>query len=520
MDSSCRPRRIVPVSLVLSILLSVAYIGSIMKEETVASGIRALDESALEAWHQPGSLPSELLLAQINHPRVEEQQQPSNLSKAALRRSFPNRCQAASSGGTAEDFFVHCSVPHQKGVQALEAYLDKRLANYSGNPECMGEVLEFHCLEFASRRKGWCDWTLAPTVQSPLDKDFLVRPSRDFASGLDEPPSRADHKLIFFYPSYAFVSTLERSLVALQHPNHIFLINVDAQEYADPVLVSAAQELATKLNSAYHDNVFLVQLGRVVYETSSQVLAAWPFMRWCLDHVGGWTHFILTDAQTYPLLSNTKLRETLWDRRDKIFFKQFPYKISPVGADKGAELRRYKEILPYCEGYRNERHVYYQQASALGSWTDDNGQLRDGYKRVDWLEVQLQIGWQFGKAGGNMVIVPRDLAQYLIHSPEAKMWTQYFKYTHNACEHLIVSLVQYYFKDKVVQDYGSCFMLWGTGPENIILGETNIQNMRDGDMRCLFARKLRVPESLEILSKIDKELRVDVSPVPEANEDQ
>jgi hypothetical protein len=164
-------------------------------------------------------------------------------------------------------------------------------------------------------------------------------------------------------------------------------------------------------------------------------------------------------------------------------------------------------VLPYCEGERDERHAYYQQASAMGSWTDDKGQVRDGYHRIDWLHTQVETGWEFAKTGGNMVIVPRELVNFLVHAPEAKMWTQYIKYMVDACEHLIVSIVHYYFRHLAADDYSSCFMLWGGGPENIVLSNTDLEAMKSSGKHYLFGRKFRVPESLDLLSKIDQELR-------------
>jgi hypothetical protein len=155
-----------------------------------------------------------------------------------------------------------------------------------------------------------------------------------------EASSLEDQRLIFYHPSYTFLSMLERSITALQHPNHVFLISVDEAEYADPFFVSGARELATSLNELY-DNVFLIQQGRILYETSTQILIAWPFMAWSLRQIKGWTHFILLGAQTYPLVSNEKLREVLWERRDKIFFTKTPYEVSTgPGFEGGMPFQR------------------------------------------------------------------------------------------------------------------------------------------------------------------------------------
>lgn len=305
--------------------------GQVSESPVLGEDIQEKSESNAKEQDTHSSLEATDLPHQQDHTEELEQ---------GARSTPPNRCQALSSLSS-KPFFSHCSVPNHIGVKAIEAYVDQRLTTYVGNPDCWEELTEFHCLEYAARQKGWCDWALAPAVEPPASEDFLVKPSRTFDSGSVEASSLEDQRLIFYYPSYAFLSMLEKSITALQHPNHVFLISVDEAEYADPFFVSGARELATSLNEVYYDNVFLIQQGRVLYERSTQILIAWPFMAWSLGQVKCWTHFILLGAQTYPLVSNEKLREVLWERRDKIFFTKTPYEVSTgPGFEGGMTFQR------------------------------------------------------------------------------------------------------------------------------------------------------------------------------------
>jgi len=380
-----------------------------------------------------------------------------------------------------------CSFPLEI-VSELNNYVDSKSSyamdhlNDAARPhcntdrkDCMNHIRHFFCREFLLKND-LCPHT-PPLANVP--KKFLNPETCNKMKFLPWQDTSIP-RIAFFYEVYKSISMLARSIAALHHPNHYFLLQLDLDSE------QGTQNEILKVANSY-ENVCVSIHGYVVYRGGGIAWSAISGIQW-MTTLPDWTHFLTLSAQDYPVVSPRQFHQFFAHYANFSILKSF-IPLSPGGM---YEFRKHKMLLDW-------NHILL--------YTTDN------------MEYYLEkTGVIYATSGGFANALTKEFCEYLTSNGTAIQIARAFRYLTNSDESLFHTvLFNSKFKNRILNNTAElnidhfCFMSWREGLNNDWKNDIMVDRYWNDFAKkgYVLARKFENSNDAAraLLNRIDRELR-------------
>lgn len=220
----------------------------------------------------------------------------------------------------------------------------------------------------------------------------------------------AQTKIAYFIMAHHKPQEFLRLLNAIYVPEHIYLIHIDAK--ADDLLHETA-----RLLSQDNQNIYMLPSRSLTWGGWSLVQAEIDAIRELLHLHGDWTHYINLSGQDFPLMSQSRIMESIDTGKNYITIKEMTFE------------------------RRNLEKYFVEEAGEVRSLGD-----RPPFEQY-FPTMKPFTGTQWK-------VLTRQFAEFAVNSPLAFRLQDYFRYTFIPDENYFATLIENSdFRDTVINNH-------------------------------------------------------------------